>query len=255
MIWGIDHLVMSVPSHTTVQTELENIGFSADFIDMGVPSAPEKTPVLSQPRPLHDIGFFRPSGTGLAVETIAHGENLDDTPGPYAPIFNTQLATVGTTDQTLSKILDCAVTETPWGNGRAFLCQDPDEASTLNTLVLDTADVQSEAAFWIAALGFRKVSEANGWCLLETSTPVAAWSGRLILKQSDNVPMGPMDSAGFTCVALVSNDIDNDLAHAFAHGGASYDCRFEVSVNTRPLIVALFRTPNGALVEFIQNVK
>ena len=255
MIWGIDHLVMSVPSHAIVQAELEELGFAADFIDMDVPSAPEKTPILSQPRPLHDIGFFRPNSAGLAIETIAHGKDLDNTPGPYAPIFNASTGSSGTTDHIVSEALGYTAVETTWGNGRAFFCQSSDTPSTLNTLVLETPDVKSEAAFWISALGFRMVSEADDWCLLETSTPVAAWSGRLILKQSDTVSTGPMDSQGFTCLALVSNDIDNDLTTAYEHGGTSYDCRFEVSVNTRPLIVALFRTPNGALVEFIQNVK
>lgn len=254
MIWGIDHIVMSISSHARVEDQLSGLGFVPEFIEMAVPSAPEKSPVLSQHRPLHDIGFFRPSGVGLAIETIAHGDNLDPTPGPYAPVFNVSSLPEGVPQATMSAALGSDVIEKSWGNGRAFFYQADEPVTTLNTLGLDTTDVSSEARFWTQCLGFREISKGDGWALLETNTPVAAWSGRLLLKHSDTVSTGPMDGAGFTCVALVSNNIDTDLETAFAHGGINYDCRFEISVNGRPLIVALFRTPSGAIVEFIQNV-
>lgn len=254
MIWGIDHLVMSIPSHTLVEDELNGLGFAPDFIDMAVPSAPEKTPVLSKARPLHDIGFFRPQGVGLAIETIAHGDDLDPTPGPYAPLFNVSQLPDELPQSPISAALGAQVIEKSWGNGRAYFCQADEPVTTLNTLALDTPDVSSEAGFWTQYLGFREISNGDDWALIETNTPVAAWSGRLLLKHSETVSAGPMDGAGFTCVALVSNNIDADLETVFANGGTDYKCRFEVSVNGRPLIVALFRTPNGAIVELIQNV-
>ncbi|HSH01836.1 MAG TPA: hypothetical protein VLL52_04895 [Anaerolineae bacterium] len=116
-------------------------------------------------------------------------------------------------------------------------------------IVLHTPDPQVEQAFWQEALRFRKSGEPN---LLKLISPVPDWSCRLKLVLDDTIEPCTLDSAGYPCLALLSNKLDQDSQKIAKAGASAFTEPFSLVVNGKRLEIVLFRTPTGALGELIQ---
>jgi hypothetical protein len=119
-------------------------------------------------------------------------------------------------------------------------------------------DLGEARRFWVEGLGAadRAVREEGRWLCVGYRGPVPAWCLDLFLVEG----RGPgadayLDDAGFSCVALLSNRLDDDLRRAVAAGGRAVGDPFELTVNRRALRIALLRGPAGELVELIQPLR
>jgi len=82
MILGVDHLALSVSHTEQARKNLEARGFACDFIATGIPNPVVKKSLLANYQLTHDIGVFRPTKGGLAIEITNHGSVADNST-PY----------------------------------------------------------------------------------------------------------------------------------------------------------------------------
>ncbi|MBF0212451.1 MAG: hypothetical protein HQM00_02670 [Magnetococcales bacterium] len=109
--------------------------------------------------------------------------------------------------------------------------------------------IEEERSFWMRALGFRSGSDADE---LVMHRPVASWSARMRLVSDAAVKPSRLDDPGHGCVAFVVSSLERDLAAVIAAGAREATPVFTLSPNGQSLRIALFRTPGGAICEFLQ---
>jgi hypothetical protein len=262
MILGASHLALSYSS--SAHSALRRLGFTQDFAERDVPNASQKQAMLRDYSTLHDLAFFRHSES-VSMETIDHhsGRVNDGSRRPhtgYQPVL------------AVSDSLACEAVRAPiveaWSASLrearmpsarlewvtelgGWVWVDDNCQPGLRSVVLPIDDVASEAEFWTRGLGARPQTTGRDFARLTYAGPVSQWRIELILVAGQAEGTWMLDQLGFPCLALLSNAIDKDLAKAVAAGGHD-DRTFSVTVNRKPLDVALLRSPNGAIVELLQ---
>lgn len=113
---------------------------------------------------------------------------------------------------------------------------------------LRSARAAEDRAFFVGAMKFR--DEAGE---LHLHAPIAAWRARLRISSAAASPPVTLDAAGHPCLAFLCRGIDDDLATVRRAGATDLTEPFPLTVNDRPLVVAMFRTPGGALCELIET--
>lgn len=262
MIFGASHLALSYSS--AAHDALARLGFTQEFAEPDVPNAAEKRGMLRAYSTVHDLAFFR-HPEGVSVETIDHHSGqvpsgTSRSPSGYQPVLTLS-------DALACEALDASVVEKwldalqnadmpsarlKWATDLAGpVWVDRDRASGLRSVVLPVDDVASEVLFWTRGLGARLQTQGRDFARLTYSGPVSQWRIELILVRGQADGPWMLDQPGFPCLALLSNAVDKDLAKAVAVGGHD-DATFSLTVNGKPLSVALLRSPNGAIVELLR---
>lgn len=113
---------------------------------------------------------------------------------------------------------------------------------------LNTNNLILEKEFWLNALGFQ-AKESN---LIELVSFVPSWSCKIRFNQVDKTLIYCLDSAGYTCIALLTNNLKEDRMKVAQFGAKDITNSFEISVNNQNLDIVMFRTPTGAICELIQ---
>ena len=118
-----------------------------------------------------------------------------------------------------------------------------------NYIQLDTNDLEQEKLFWLNALGFQE-KEFN---FIEFLSFIPHWSCQIKLNQiAPQILPCTLDGAGYTCMALLTNNLKEDMVKVSQFGAKDITKSFEVSVNNQNLGIVMFRTPTGAICELIQ---
>ena len=116
---------------------------------------------------------------------------------------------------------------------------------------LNAAAPAREAEFLVAGLGF---AAEDG--VLRLASPLPGGGGTVEIAADAATPeQGWLDDDGCTCLALIANRIDEDLARCRAAGARDVSAVFTLTVGGRQLAIALLRTPGGAPLELIQPVR
>ncbi len=262
MILGIDHLALSVASLTPISENLQEQGWRLRFHVSGLPNRGQKHPLLSCPAQHHDIAWLAPPGTGLALELTAHGPPDTRWHAPYQPVL--PAAAGRTTERQATnheQRVQYALQAIGHEEARPVHWQDVDSPawqtgqSKRPLVILCTGDVATECDFWRQHLGWRLRRQEKNWAWLEVVSPLAQWCCELLLVQGETRPEYPLDSAGFPCLAMFSNHLEDDLQRAGAGGARWLSDPFTLEVNRRPLRIGLLRTPGGAICELLQPEK
>jgi hypothetical protein len=117
-----------------------------------------------------------------------------------------------------------------------------------NYIQLDTNNLELEKLFWLTVLGFQE--KESDW--IEFISFIPHWSCKIKLNQADqNVPYN-LDSKGYTCLALLTNNLKEELIKINKFGARNITNSFEIHVNNKNLEIVMFRTPTGAICELIQ---
>ncbi|MBU0729454.1 MAG: hypothetical protein KKE17_07590 [Proteobacteria bacterium] len=115
-------------------------------------------------------------------------------------------------------------------------------------LLLRTDNVNNEKDFWNKVLRFEPGCNET----MKLTSPVPGWSVRIKFIKGTNIQNCMLDSPGFTCAAFYTNNICVDIDKVKISGGWDIVDPFDFTVNGKFLKIAMFRTPGGALCEFIQ---
>ena len=115
-------------------------------------------------------------------------------------------------------------------------------------VALWTPDIDLESMFWQKAFAF----QITGPDTLKYQSVVASWSCHLKLIEKKDVLSYSLDSNGYTCCALLTNNIESDLAQAELMGAQDIVRPFRLSLNKKQLDIVMFRSPGGAICELIQ---
>jgi hypothetical protein len=220
MILGVEHVALSCADIERGAADLADYGFSTAFIERDLPNAPAKTPLLHTYAPRHDIASCR-ARTGIAVELTAHG----GIPAPAVSGYDVRFA----------------------GDG-----------SGLVSLRVRSACVEDSKAFWCGAMRFRVLRgelAGTGDAAMAISSPVGAWALELHVEAGPKRPRTMLDDAGFPCLALITNRLEEDLRAACEHGGHETVGPFDAAVHGRALRIALLRGPGDELIELIEFLR
>ncbi len=117
-----------------------------------------------------------------------------------------------------------------------------------NYIELWTPNLALESRFWQEAFSFQAVDANN---LVYTSI-VSNWSCCLKLVEKKEIKTYSLDAKGYTCCALLTNNIDRDLIQAKLMGAEDIVGPFSLKLNKKQLRVVMFRSPGGAICELIQ---
>jgi hypothetical protein len=117
-----------------------------------------------------------------------------------------------------------------------------------NYIQLETDNLEKEKLFWLNAFGFQE-KESN---FIEFPGFIPHWSCKIKLNQVAQTSPYTLDSTGYTCVALLTNNLKEDRIKVGQFGAKDITNSFEISVNNQNLDIVMFRTPTGAICELIQ---
>ena len=120
-----------------------------------------------------------------------------------------------------------------------------------NSIELVTSNLDKEKNFWLQVLGFKEKGEN----ILTFSSTIPSWSCTVKLIENPQIGLATLDSKGYPCIALFTNNLERDIADAQVAGGYEFTDFFEFYINNRNLNIAMFRTPGGAICELIQPRK
>lgn len=117
-----------------------------------------------------------------------------------------------------------------------------------NTITIKTEDIDQEKSLWIKLLGMEKTNEKR----ISFSSILPNRNFDLIFTSvKNNIPY-TLDTEGPTCIALITNNIDKMILSMNGMGLYKFIGPWESKVNNKKLIIAMFKTIGGIIVELIQ---
>ena len=114
-------------------------------------------------------------------------------------------------------------------------------------LKIHVRDEQLEQAFWNTALGFVPKEPGRSAFM----GPFSQWRCDVQFEHASVAAPDMLDDAGYTCLALISSNLEKDIENAEKSGAYDVCIPFQTVVNNRSLTIGLFRTPGGVLIELI----
>lgn len=271
MILGIDHIALSCENIIHGVNLLGKMGYRAKFIQEYVPNNPAKTHFLMSYDPLHSLAYCQIEN-GISIELTQHSSPLRNMNSPYQVLLNSPSANLLPFDDwNLSNSWDvvwCAALgcDKPvaalW---RLFHAQfwynsmyNESSSGFIRGILVPVDSLTVAEKFWCRGLGCRVVNRgmtADGrrWGCIAFRAPIPAWSVDIILAESDVIPaLSFMDDAGFPCLAIITNRIDEDRDRAMEMGGQDASEKFALEIGGKMLEIIVMRGPYNELVELIE---
>lgn len=275
MIIGVDHLALSAEDIDKGAAVLSGWGYKPKFINKDVANSLAKEPYLVSMNKYHDISYCQSAIGGPAVELTVHGSELKgDINGPYEIVFSGKNPGLKRDQisgkkeysvkcEILSKIFDNHVKPIYLEDfktiGYHFNKKEKqsNKFSYIICVLLKSGNLEKSSNFW-RNLGFseKMVSEPtedHNWKMLEFKSHVPAWSLNLLLVYSCNQNNDgyKLDVPGFTCMALLTNNISKEIQR-LRDDGIEVSDAFTLEVGGNPLKICLATGPDGECVELIQ---
>lgn len=116
---------------------------------------------------------------------------------------------------------------------------------------LKTSHMQKDIEFWKKVFQFKQEKEDT----LKFNSLIPNWSCAVKFSEDKNFHLAALDSKGYSCLAFLTNNIENDTKIAKDAGGYDFITPISIRVNQRHLNIIMFRTPGGAICELIQIMK
>ena len=268
MIVGVDHIALSCADLDTAVNRLSTWGFNARFAAHGIRNDPSKRPFLQQYDRTHDIAYCC-APQGVSIELTQHAAELRPEVSRYQVLFSEMPPDVVDFQESLPvEWADAMRGEgslSPVPGFSEALCaqlwyqQQPTSRGVhVRGVVLPVTDLDLAERFWVQGLGAMRAEQSSGspqtWRKVRFARPVPAWSLDLLLVAAPgyHYTSGFLDVAGFPCLALLTNRLDEDLERACDSGGHSPSEAFAIEVDGNLLKVVLLRGSSDELVELIE---
>jgi hypothetical protein len=125
-------------------------------------------------------------------------------------------------------------------------------ADNVLTVKVPEDKINKEIQFWIEYLKFKEIDAQT----YKFTSVFPQWSCELKFEVAGVVKNeSKLDDNGYTCLAFITNNINNDLKNIKGYGIGHMTTVFNLTVNKQDLSIALFRTPAGLICEFIQIIR
>jgi hypothetical protein len=256
MILGVDHVALTSSAIDADVAELRRAGYIAKFVERSVPNAIEKTPFLRHYAPDHAIAYCQ-RDKSVAIELVQHDANLLSGPAGFHVLMGGMAAGARTTSCRETGIwrtvLETTATETRrWEHFNTEITTAPCGNGIRGVLVW-VRDTARAVAFWTKGLGCRTQARSQVWAQLAFPSLVPAWSLTVVLAQdTQSRPLPLLDDAGFSCLALLTNSIESDMAAAVQTGATFTTGLFEMTTGGKSMCIGMLRGTDGELVELIE---
>ena len=260
MILGADHIAVSEFDNNSMKCSLNAGGYGMKFAINKLQNSQIKAPYLRQWSEFHEISLFIFAGS-LSIEITRHAAGPDALPGHFFPIVRLGGEELALQDEMtdvcrlLSSAMERTLVPVLWSEGGvkgfSFVTKQ-NVFAEVAAISLAVDDPEISALFWQKGLSAKRLASGSDWCRLKFESPIAAWRTEVILfpKRLVNCSQS-LDAPGFPCLALLSNNIEQDANQAMSNGfHATKSDRLEV--NGRVLSICLLESPGGGLVELIQ---
>lgn len=266
MILGVDHLALSCADIGTASDALRAWRYRAKFIASDLPNPEEKRSLLRTYDGRQSLAYcIAPSG--LPIELTRHEHPLLEAGGFYEPLMASE-GRVEIESEPAAELLSAvwrAATErhvvpvrSPLLKARYWHDVMSPGPAGFSTVLARVPRIPDAERFWVEAAGCRRKKAGEtagvGWTLLELPSVIQGMQLRILLAEQPVQRVTMLDDPGFNCLALLTSALDRDVRR-LAVAGRSDDVRFSLTVNDRPLRIAMLRSPGGGLVELIEFAK
>jgi hypothetical protein len=256
MILGVDHVALTASDIDADVTELQRAGYSAKFVEKNLPNSREKVSLLRRYTPRHAIAYCRRDKT-VAIELVQHDNSLTAGSQGYQVVMGEgapgTVVASGPEAGIWRGALGVSATETRrWESFNTEFTAAPLDIGIRGVLVW-VRNLTKAEPFWMKGLGFRTQDRGQGWVRLTLPSPVPAWALTVVLAEDSKPrPLPLLDDAGFSCLALLTNRIEADMAEAEQAGATDITELFEMTTGGKLLRIGLLRGTDGELVELIE---
>jgi hypothetical protein len=271
MIIGVDHLALSNGNIEVALESLKDWGYQPKFVERSLPNDAAKQPYLARKDKTHDISFCQPQIPGTAIELTAYqGTAGLKEESPLKAVFCGK--NPGSRHQAAAEANEslCAAAAEALGAKvipvwlenfatLGYYLQDNSggECARVRCVILSAADMQDACGLWLKlGFGLKKESPTQQWKLLEYKSHFAAWSLQMLLVQGSHRQEGvyPLDKPGFTCLALLTNNLPAECARLEATG-LKPSSIFSLCPGGNPLKISLVCGNSGECIELIELAK
>lgn len=254
MIEGISHLTMET-SLAEGARFAGRVGLRHSFTgEVDIPADFEHVTPYRAPLPLALYSARR----GIQLEIVHHAERACSE-GAFTGVFGCA-PPQGAGDPVSRPAVADALAKSGAAQAPRCLALGPDGTETwfdaaggaggLRATVCRVRDVAAEAAFWegFAEVHWDSVSAEAAWGTVPSALPQN--SCLLVLVPAEK-PFADhrMNDRGFPSIGVVSTGIEADYERALALGAVGLSAPIATTIGSRPLRLALFTSPGGALVE------
>jgi catechol 2,3-dioxygenase-like lactoylglutathione lyase family enzyme len=278
MILGVDHVALSAHGIDSGIEELRKLGYQPAFVERNLANAEAKKKFMRAFRPIHAIAYCKPKSQSVALELVDHGDTpFEERASPYHVMFSgrspgqicsgtsergssnaVREALVRFADEEINRVFLTTFDTTCWWRQSSDPAQ-PD-SSSVDVLVLEVADLPKSTKFWTRGLGFvvdraspgRDTPESKA---LAFPTRIPSWRLPVILVENKAVQepcIACLDDNGFSCIAFISTNLNDDRRRLAQHGASAMGEGFSLVVGGRTLRFCIVRGPNAELLELIQ---
>lgn len=237
MIVGLDHIAIGAESLNFAQETLAVCGYHCVFEQRHLENRCEKFRFLHAESLTHDIAIFHAStARHLPIEVTVHTKLHV----VQAPLL---ISHWRCPQAHISRLRQLA------GPGSVITPADSDPG--LQGVSIASVDINYSMAFWTGAIGMRAVNGQPQ--MLAHASPVPRWNWQLqVMPAACGTAFTMLDDSGPNAIALLSTDIASDCNLAMNAGATDLTPPFTLTVNKKPLKLALLRSPEGLMIELIE---
>lgn len=255
---GVDHVCATVSDTEMLARNFAAAGMGIAFHERDVEVADLKAPVMGGASSIHHMLLVRPQ-SGMLFEAIDHCTGASDRTGPYQVLFRGGGET-GSNETTALTTAASAAFETPASSGvipgsdiPCVLAVSADDAPGVAGVILSRADVDAAVSFWTDGVGFRETArDADGkWVKLTFTSPMPSWSHSMLLVQDGDNQENQLDDQGWTCLSMLTTDMDAACNKVIGAGGTVVTDVYEVPADGKMLRLCFARGRTGELIELL----
>lgn len=262
MIVGVDHIALSCARLDDGIGHMSRLGFELTFLERDAPNHPVKRAYLGTFRATHSLAMCR-SAAGVSIELTEHGPpaGVASYNVIFEGLFGSDFASAPEDAVAVAAALGVGnpvLTELPGFAAKVWADPAPHRPASIKAVMLAVSDFEVSKRFWCDGIGFRLISEGHAdhpWAVLEIWSPFPRCRLTLLLTERRRASDDKLDACGFPCLALLVTQLPSDRAKLLEHGGRDQSDGFELTVNGKPLVIALVRGPDREIVELIQPLQ
>lgn len=251
MIVKIDHIAFATDDIDRDIALLSDHGYSVRFVEKGLHDLDNKRTYMERFDGQLDMALLcHPHN--VDIEVLDHG-HVAEAPSYVLPIlepgeFQDLGDTIATEGTRFTRVYDANL------RAELFICGNASAGSIGSTLVAETDNLKTSAAFW-ERFGFRRTNNGDDVIRLEYPALLSGGICQMLLRRTDRCKSRfLLDGRGFNCIAFFSSNVRKDH-FGFEEKGLGPTAINPLRIDGKDLDIFWVRGPYGELVEVIGLAK